>query len=212
MSENTLRPSIIITTIAILGALAGLISFLRITIPFPIVPFLMFDFAEIPDVLAFLVFGPIVGLGTTFIHFLILNIYETSWPIIGPLMKFFAVASMLLGFWIGSILSKKLKKRGLVFINMLVMGIVVRLVVMALLNLVLIFFLTGFFGFLESIPLLSGLSRSEIIIGYVALSSIYNVIHILISLIPAYIIGNALIKTVPQISKRKLWIYNLIDE
>ena len=62
-------------------------------------------------------------------------------------MKFFAVASMLLGFWSGSILSKKLKKRGLVFINMLVMGIVVRLVVMSLLNLILIFFLTGFFGF-----------------------------------------------------------------
>jgi len=81
-----------------LGALAAVIAFL-IQIPYPVpgFTFLQIDLAEIVDVLAFLLFGPAVGLLTTLIHYLVLNFLPTASPIFGPLLKLFGVTSMLLG-------------------------------------------------------------------------------------------------------------------
>ena len=72
VSAPVLRTSKQVSTMAALGSLAAVLSILNMTIPFPFVPFLKFDFAEIPDVLAFLLLGPTAGLFTTAIHALFL--------------------------------------------------------------------------------------------------------------------------------------------
>src|SRR5256712_12865934 len=91
-----------LTGAAVFGALAAVIAFL-IQIPYPVpgFTFLQLDLAEIVDVLAFLLFGPAVGLLTTLIHYLVLNFLPTASPIFGPLLKLFGVTSMLLGMWLG---------------------------------------------------------------------------------------------------------------
>ncbi len=74
-----------LTGAAVFGALAAVITFL-IQIPWPVpgFTFLQLDLAEIVDVLAFLLFGPAVGLFTTLIHYLVLNFLPTPSPIFGP--------------------------------------------------------------------------------------------------------------------------------
>src|SRR3989442_3641747 len=91
-----------LTGAAVFGALAAVITFL-IQIPYPVpgFTFLQIDLAEIVDVLAFLLFGPAVGLLTTLIHYLVLTFLPTASPIFGPLLKLFGVTSMLLGVWLG---------------------------------------------------------------------------------------------------------------
>ena len=68
-----------LTGAAVFGALAAVIAFL-IQIPYPVpgFTFLQLDLAEIVDVLAFLLFGPAVGLLTTLIHYLVLNFLPTT--------------------------------------------------------------------------------------------------------------------------------------
>src|SRR6266540_3882182 len=77
-----------LTGAAVFGALAAVIAFL-VQIPYPVpgFTFLQLDLAEIVDVLAFLLFGPAVGLLTTLIHYLVLNFLPTASPIFGPMLK-----------------------------------------------------------------------------------------------------------------------------
>ncbi|PCN50978.1 hypothetical protein B6U99_01545 [Candidatus Geothermarchaeota archaeon ex4572_27] len=82
--------------VAVFGAMAAVISLLKIEIPFPILVWLKFDFAEIPDLIAYLLGGLWVGVVTAFVHMLLLNIAAMH-PVIGPVMKFLAVISMMVG-------------------------------------------------------------------------------------------------------------------
>src|SRR5229473_4130894 len=120
-----------LTGAAVFGALAAVIAFL-IQIPYPVpgFTFLQIDLAEIVDVLAFLLFGPAVGLLTTLIHYLVLNFLPTASPIFGPLLKLFAVTSMLFGMWLGygaySRILKRAGGRGVGFVIMVATGAVLR--------------------------------------------------------------------------------------
>src|SRR5437879_13703934 len=97
-----------LTGAAVFGALAAVIAFL-IQIPYPVpgFTFLQIDLAEIVDALAFLLFGPAVGLLTTLIHYLVLNFLPTASPIFVPLLKLFGVTSMLLGVWLGYVVDHR---------------------------------------------------------------------------------------------------------
>lgn len=200
---------------AILGSLAAAITMLRIEIPFPILPYLKFDFAEIVDVFAFLIFGPIVGLVTTTIHWLLLNLY-TEWPIIGPLMKYSAVLSMVLGFWGGSLLYKKFNGssvRGLIVV-MIIFGSLFRVVFMTLANIVVIYFIygSGFFSYANYLLSKLGLLLQgdfTILIWILVFTGIYNVVHVFLSTVPAY---GALKYVTPvfPVKTSDVWIYNFI--
>jgi len=66
-TNANIKPTVVIAGAATFGALAALISLLAppvIQPSFPILFYLKFDIAEIADVTAFLIFGPIAGLVT----------------------------------------------------------------------------------------------------------------------------------------------------
>jgi riboflavin transporter FmnP len=184
----------------VFGALAAVIAFL-IQIPYPVpgFTFLQLDLAEIVDVLAFLLFGPAVGLLTTLIHYLVLNFLPTASPIFGPLLKLFGVTSMLLGMWLGyGAYSRILKRTGGVITGygiMLGTGAVLRAILLTPINYVFLIFVfapntafsTSFLSFY-----FSGLA-------------IYNVLQTLLAAVVPFVVVKALRKAAPNLEVRT-WV------
>jgi len=210
-----MRASMIVYS-AIFGSLAAAITFLKLEIPFPILPYLKFDFAEIVDVLAFLIFGPVVGLFATTIHWLILN-FNTNWPIIGPLTKYAAVLSMVLGFWGGSEIYKRLASLSVrnLMIIMFILGSLVRVFIMSLANIIVIYFIYGqpFFQYanflLNKVLGWSLQNNLTVMIWILIFTSIYNIIHVIISILPAYSMLRYITPVFTNIQKSNVWIYNV---
>ena len=182
------------------GALAAVIAFL-IQIPYPVpgFTFLQLDLAEIVDVLAFLLFGPAVGLLTTLIHYLVLNFLPTASPIFGPLLKLFGVTSMLLGMWLGyGAYSRILKRTGGVITGygiMLGTGAVLRAILLTPINYVFLIFVfapntafsTSFLNF------------------YFAGLAIYNVLQTVLAAVVPFVVVKALRKAAPNLEVRT-WV------
>src|SRR2546428_4095514 len=80
-------------TFGALAYLVGVIVPAAIQPPFPILPYLKFDPAEIMDVSSLLIFGPIVGIVTATIHFLILTATSPDGNPFGPSLKYLGVLS-----------------------------------------------------------------------------------------------------------------------
>ncbi len=186
-----------LTGAAVFGALAAVIAFL-IQIPYPVpgFTFLQIDLAEIVDVLAFLLFGPAVGLLTTLIHYLVLNFLPTASPIFGPLLKLFGVTSMLLGMWLGyGAYSRILRRKGGVITGfgiMLGTGAVLRAIILTPINyvfLVLVFspntaFSTSFLSF------------------YFGGLAIYNVVQTMLATVVPFIVVKGLSRAAPNLEVR----------
>jgi Predicted membrane protein len=85
---------------AIFGTMAVVVRILGIKLPFPPIPYLTFEFAEIPIILGFLFYGPAVGLVSVFSYWIILNVVGSFVPI-GPAMAFAASLSTICGIWVG---------------------------------------------------------------------------------------------------------------
>jgi riboflavin transporter FmnP len=186
-----------LTGAAVFGALAAVIAFL-IQIPYPVpgFTFLQIDLAEIVDVLAFLLFGPAVGLLTTLIHYLVLNFLPTASPIFGPLLKLFGVTSMLLGMWLGyGTYTRILRRRGGLMTGfgiMLGTGAVLRAILLTPINYVFLIFVfapntafsTSFLGF------------------YFGGLAIYNVLQTLLAGIVPLLVVRALSRVAPNLEAR----------
>src|SRR3989449_8787894 len=92
----SLKPTVVIAGAATFGALAALISLLAppvIQPSFPILFYLKFDIAEIVDVTAFLIFGPVAGLITAAVHGTILTAAPGGAGPFGASLKFLSVLS-----------------------------------------------------------------------------------------------------------------------
>ncbi len=186
-----------LTGAAVFGALAAVITFL-IQIPWPVpgFTFLQLDLAEIVDVLAFLLFGPAVGLFTTLIHYLVLNFLPTPSPIFGPLLKLFGVTSMLLGMWLGyGAYARILKRRGVVITGFGIMsgtGAALRAIILTPINyvfLIFIFFPNTVF------------STSYLSFYFVGLAT-YNVIQTVLATVVPFVVVKALSRAAPNLEVR----------
>ena len=80
---------------AMMGALAIALSLLRVQLPYPVLPYLKFDFAEIPVTLTLFLCGFKYAVVAELVHFLGL-LARGSEPV-GASMKLLAVLSMLAG-------------------------------------------------------------------------------------------------------------------
>jgi riboflavin transporter FmnP len=181
--------------IGIFGATVALISLtLSHLIAFYPLTYLKFDPAEIIVILSLLLFGPYVSIGIAFIHFALLNVF-TGFPIIGPGMKFLAVISTIVGIYLGLTLFK-FKKTLYMILFALILALIIRNVVMTVANYAL--FITIFAGFLPfaeaMITEAIGLPGSLFLI--LVFTAIYNSIHVLIAVLPAYYIAK-----LPQVIK-----------
>ena len=190
---------------AVFGALAAILaSVTQLPYPDPGFPFLRIDLTEIIDVLAFLVFGPTVGLLTSFIHYLFLN-FAPSLPIYGPLLKLFSVVSMLLGMWIGyGVHSRLLKRRGgrpIGYAIMFAVSAPLRAIVLTPINYVFLLFVFAP-GFSPSTSFLS---------FYLGGLAIYNVVQTILAMAISYAAIKALYRAAPNLEART-WFARLKSE
>lgn len=197
------RLSLWISGVALLSASTILLALIHLKIPFPPLPFLTFRFDEIPCVIAFLIFGFRAGLTVAFIEFLALNLGKPYHVLIGPLMKFLAIVSMLMGLAVADRLLR-LRLRELRRSNIMIllfMGVIFRISVMAFATFILYYMLFPklYLPFAESLlSKVMGLSFSsdlELVSILLLLTSIFNALHVVFSLIPATIIYKIYVKT-----------------
>jgi riboflavin transporter FmnP len=181
--------SVKIAGAAILGAMAFLLQ-LYVKFPFPLLPWLVFDFAEIPTVLAFLLFGPVWGLLSSTILWLTMVVRGSSFPP-GPYMKLAAIVAMQLGMWLGFILAKKMGSRmSRTFALGIASGLVLRVLVMTPINytVVGVLFASNFYYNTASKSLsLVGItlgSQGQFIMLMLAFTAVYNALHVILSTVP----------------------------
>jgi riboflavin transporter FmnP len=175
-----------------MGGLAFLIQ-LYFKLPFVLLPWLFFDFAEIPVVLSFLIFGPTAGVLSAFVLFLTILMKGAAFPP-GPYMKLAAVLATLLGLWIGI---RVLRRGGLKtpLLAGLTLGAVMRVLIMTPINYLVVFLLFASewyfkaaakslkaFGITLNTPL-------EFLWIVLALTALYNALHVLLSVAPTYTIA-----------------------
>lgn len=119
---------------AIFSALAVMLTMVNITIPFPLLPYLKFDFSEIPVTMAFFLIGPQYALLSTAIYWIVLTI--RAGDILGPAMKGAAVASMIIGLWVASKVTKGNKAKDVksLITSGLAIGGLLRVVMLSMFN------------------------------------------------------------------------------
>lgn len=113
------------------------IPFLRF-IPFPIAPFLEYDMADIPIMLATFIYGPSAGLIVTVLVSLIQGLAFSSSGIIGIIMHIFATGTFVMtGGVLFKVLTKKTRfNRGVNLIISITVGVIGWLVAMVAYNLI----------------------------------------------------------------------------
>ncbi|MBI2184545.1 MAG: hypothetical protein HYU39_06260 [Thaumarchaeota archaeon] len=202
---------------AVFGALAWLLAvpqFLRI--PFFPLTYLTFDFAEIPVMFSFLVFGPMAGIISSLVLWATLSFVGTTGTF-GATMKFVAVASSALGMWLGiSLFSKILGKMGLraALSSGLVFATISRVILMTIANYVaLVVIFPDFLGFAVSLAEKTGLVASSSpfsgVVAVLLITGIYNVIHIFISLLPSFFLSTLPSAGVTARGIGEPWIYRI---
>jgi len=192
------RLSLLISATSIFGALASILAILPLSIPYPPIPYLKFDLAEIPVMIALLCFGPVPGVGSALIYWAIL-LWRGEFSPIGPSMKFLAVFSMLLGLWIGA----KIFKRSKFTLHLsFLLGALFRILSMTAMNYLIAYLLFPDFMSLaaRTISLALGINFSgelSCLIMVLAFTAIFNLIHSILSIAPSILI-------VKYISSRRL--------
>jgi riboflavin transporter FmnP len=194
---------------AIFSALAIMLTMINITIPFPLLPYLKFDFSEIPVTMAFFLIGPQYALLSTAIYWVVLTI--RAGDILGPAMKGAAVASMILGLWAASKVTNGSKAKGIksLITSGLVIGGLLRVVVLSLFNYVVLTVIAPFWlDYATGLVALLGLptaTASQTIIWVLLLTGLYNFLHTALSMIPSVFITEATINRVPNLAGNS-WI------
>lgn len=183
------RGSVVAATSAIFGALSALLAVMPLSFPFPLIPYLKFDVAELPVVVAFLGFGPLPGSIAAITYWMVLNVVG-EWAPIGPLMKFLSVSSMLLGFWAGYRFTSRFRAACLLAF---IFGSLLRVAVMTAANYVVLVILFPFFldYAVAAVSMVTGWALEPGMGGLMLVmlfTAVFNVIHVAISLAPSALI------------------------
>ncbi|MCS7142806.1 MAG: hypothetical protein NZ920_03310 [Aigarchaeota archaeon] len=189
--------------VAMLSAIAYAISILRLNAPYPILPFLSFDFSEVADLLAYMFFGLKGGLVATFAHWMALNMGTPFHRLVGPTMKLLAVVLMMVGIEA----FRRVMKRRAAHLDVLG-GIVFRVGGMAMATFVLYYalFPEVYLPFAQAQLSRLGFTFEEpiaLVSVMVAFNALFNLIHVPLSYVPATAIEKAVIRVVPYIRRRE---------
>lgn len=182
---------------AVFGAIAWFLAvpaFFKI--PFYPLTYLTFDFAEIPVMFSFLVFGPAAGIISSFVLWGTLS-FVGSTGTFGATMKFVAVISSAVGLWTGiTLYSRAASKIGLksALTFGLTFALLFRVAVMTVANYVaLLIIFPDFLGFAASLLTKAGLiNASSAFSGLIAIlliTAVYNIFHTFLSLIPSFLLS-----------------------
>ncbi|TMI23467.1 2-phospho-L-lactate guanylyltransferase [Candidatus Bathyarchaeota archaeon] len=183
---------------AVFGALAAATTWL-VQVPYPVpgFEFLRFDAAEVIDATAFLIFGPEVGFLAALVHWLTLNFLPTALPVYGPLLKFLAVTTMLLGmlvgYWAFTHLLTGRTGMNVGFTLMGVFGLTSRVLILTPVN------------YLVLVYVFNAPNTAAVVNPYLIGIGIFNAIHAVISMVVPFIVTGALFRASPEL-KAKAWI------
>lgn len=205
------RRSMVAANVIVFSSLAIALTFMKAEVPYPLLPYLKFDFAEIPVMVVLLVAGPIPSLVTEVIHWIGLTLAR-GW-VLGPLMKFLAVTPMILGFWLGIEAYKRLSKGTRYNFTVAlglstILGIVVRVVVCSITNTVVFLFvapeyLTFAEWTLKSVGIVTT-STLDVWTWTLVLTGLFNALHVPLSSIIAAVTFKAAVLRIPSIAE-KAW-------
>ncbi|MEM0381512.1 MAG: hypothetical protein QW059_05660 [Nitrososphaerota archaeon] len=189
--------------VATLAALAYALSLMRLHIRFPLLPFLSFDFSEIPDILAYLLFGLSGGLVAAIAHWIALNFGTPFHQLVGPTMKLLAVLTTIAGLEIASRI-----KGGSTALNGVSLSLLLRTVIMAAATFILYYYLFPSVYLPFSRKVLGGIGisvESDLTLAtvMVAFTSIFNILHVFLSVLPAYAIYSRIVATLPNIPAKQ---------
>jgi riboflavin transporter FmnP len=204
---------------AVFSALAALLTLSRAAIPFPLIPYLQIDFAELPIYISFFLFGPVAAIITELVHWLFLNITGSDAPL-GPAIKLFAVLSTLCGFWAGSSIYSHLaggRARPAVALSLMFgAGMLLRVVAMTIVNyIVLLYVGPVIFGLnymaFAKITLVKTtgweFSGNTVLLFWVlTFTALYNVINLLAATIPAGLLVSPLTNSFRHITSIETWL------
>ena len=214
------RRSIVVAGTAVFSALSVMLTVAKLEVPFPFLPYLKFDFAEIPVTIAFLVLGPIPGFLSSIIYWLVLT--AMAGYILGPAMKFAAVASMFVGFLAGTLLYRGTVRNRhshkLLMVSSFLSGIVVRVVIMSIFTIAVLWFIApSYLEFsayvLSGVGMLTAPSPPEAVLALtLGFTAIFNAIHVTVSIAPAYMIARASMFRIQSHFFRNPWIMKVMEE
>jgi riboflavin transporter FmnP len=205
---------------AVFAGLAAILTLARASVPFPLIPYLQIDFAELPIMISFFLFGPVAGIFTELVHWIFLNETGSDVPL-GPAIKLVAILSTFFGFWLGSLVYSRLGGRtnravGLGLSSMFGFGILLRVGAMTLMNyLVLVYVGPVFFGvnymaFAKStIVATTGWQfngDAAVLFWVLVFTAIYNVVNLLVASIPAGLIVSPMTNSFRHMTSVETWL------
>jgi len=118
-----------LAAIAVFTAITVALVLSPFKIPAPYAPFLIYQIWEIPIVVAFLLYGPVVGVSTSILNTIVLlAVYPGDLPT-GPIYNLAAVLSMLLGIYIVHLFVHGLsgtRRETMVTASSTVLGMIIR--------------------------------------------------------------------------------------
>ena len=221
MNENRTAPRVTVSLAgaAVFATLAALMTLANAEIPFPLIPYLQIDFSEIPILIAFFLFGPTSAIIAAVIQWLFLNVRGADAPL-GPALKFAAVLSTLLGFWLGSQVYRRLKGAGvhptLGLSTMLGGGILLRVAAMLAANyLVLVYVAPVFFGvdylgfarFTLEKSIGWHFTSDTMVLTYTLLfTGLYNLVNLVVAAVPAGLIVSPISGSFKHITSIDAWL------
>lgn len=186
---------------AIFSALSIMLTMAKITIPFPLLPYLEFDFSEIPVTISFFLLGPQYALLSAIIYWLVLTI--RAGDLLGPAMKGVAVVSMIIGLWLTARpVGKNSGYRRLIFSG-LIGSSILRVLAMSAFNYVVLTIIAPFWlEFASGLVATLGLpttTPAQTILWVLLLTGLYNALHTVLSMIPSVYITDATINRMPTL-------------
>jgi riboflavin transporter FmnP len=219
VSNARVSPTIAVAGAATFGALAAMLTIVlgpALQPSFPILLYLKFDFAEVVDVMAFLIFGPVSGLLTAIVHGGILAEAPGGAGPFGATLKFLAVLTTYEGISLASRLGKQTFQRA--GVSMVIFSVVTRVLVMTVVNyLFIIFFAKVFFnqdylGYAQYLLGVAGINLSgPQLVGYIlGLTAAFNAIHAVFTVTVSIVIVGALLKRAPQLLESRAWFVNYL--
>ena len=218
-SHISVSPVVAISGAGVFGALASLITIAvgpTLQPSFPILFYLKFDLAEVVDMIAFFVFGPVAGVLTATVHFVILSFAPGGTGLFGASLKYFAVLATYAGVMLVSRVGKfSFRRAG---ISMTFSGLVVRVVLMTFVNYLYLILLAktifnvDYEAFAQFVLSSAGISLagSGFVTYVLGLTAIFNAVHAIFSVALSLFIVRILMRRAPQWLETRAWLTNYI--
>ena len=219
MKSSPQKFTVTLAGAAVFSALAALLTLSKAALPFPLIPYLQIDFAELPIYIAFFLFGPVAAIITELVHWLFLNITGSDAPL-GPAVKLVAVLSTLCGFWAGSSIYTHLAPgRGRPAVALSLMfggGMFLRVVAMTVVNYIVLLYVgpvvfgLNYMAFARATLVETTgwqFSGDAILLFWVLVfTALYNVINLLAAAIPAGLVVSPLTNSFRHITSLETWL------